>query len=129
MRSNILRSLFFFITPLSGRGLSVQDVSSLIRTQGKIIQAGSLDPLSIKARRMSIKNYSDINKMDDLMIPPGFFRVNTKTANFFWRHPAVQGGWGDESPHRSGNNGQPDCKCRIWIDKRSKDLEIVKASS
>jgi hypothetical protein len=32
---------------------------------GEKNQAGSLRILSIKARRMSIKNYSDINQMDD----------------------------------------------------------------
>jgi len=32
---------------------------------------------------MSIKNYSDINKMDDLMIPLGFFESTQKQPTFF----------------------------------------------
>ena len=83
MRSYTLRSLFFFITPLSGRGLPGQDVFGLIRTQEKINQAGSLLLLLFKARRMSIKNNSDINQMDDPIIPPGLIPSNIKIVNIF----------------------------------------------
>jgi hypothetical protein len=82
------------MTPLSGRGLSGQDVSSQIVGQEKINQAGSLIILSIILRRMSIKNYSDIKQMDDMLIPAERPEP-IKKAHIFarkLRHPMRLGG-------------------------------------
>jgi hypothetical protein len=78
---------------------------------------------------MSIKNYSDINKMDDLMIPPALFRVNTKITNFRTGIRPSTAAEGTDRPVGLATMDSQTVNTGYCIDKRSKDLEIAETSS